>query len=123
MASPVQVAQQLGGFYYQTFKTNRGQLASLYKDQSVLSWNGEEVKGAAAIATKLTELPFEKVEFNVMNCDAQISNPDIGTIIVLVSGQLSIDDGPGLNFTQAFQLVPEGGSYWIYNDIFRLVLQ
>lgn len=23
-------------------------------------------------------------------------------------------------FSQTFQLVPEGGSYWVFNDIFRL---
>jgi hypothetical protein len=26
-----------------------------------------------------------------------------------------------MNYTQTFQLMPEGGSYYVHNDIFKLV--
>ncbi len=27
-----------------------------------------------------------------------------------------------MNYTQTFQLLPDGGSYFVFNDVFRLVL-
>lgn len=33
-----------------------------------------------------------------------------------------VDDSPHpMNYSQTFQLLPEGGSYYVFNDIFRLV--
>ena len=33
-----------------------------------------------------------------------------------------VDDQPQpMNYTQTFQLMPEGGSYFVQNDVFRLV--
>lgn len=45
-----------------------------------------------------------------------------GSIIVLVSGALMVDEQPQpMNFVQTFTLAPENGSYFVYNDVFRLV--
>jgi hypothetical protein len=33
---------------------------------------------------------------------------------------LQIDDSPPLQFSQVFQLIKEGGTYWVFNDVFRL---
>jgi Nuclear transport factor 2 (NTF2) domain len=35
-------------------------------------------------------------------------------------GQVDEEQKP-MNFTQTFQLMPESGSYFVFNDIFKLV--
>ncbi|KAI9225195.1 MAG: nuclear transport factor 2, partial [Piptocephalis tieghemiana] len=91
------------------------------RDVSVLSFEGNEFKGSADISEKLTTLPFQKVEHRVVTCDAQFSNPANNAIIVVVTGQLLVDEGQQpMQFSQTFQLVQEGESFWVYNDVFRL---
>ncbi|THW69885.1 hypothetical protein D6D25_00785 [Aureobasidium pullulans] len=67
-------------------------------------------------------LPFEKVQHEVASLDAQPSN-EAGGILVLVAGRLLVDDEQRpMSYTQSFQLLPDGaGSYYVFNDIFRLV--
>jgi len=42
-------------------------------------------------------------------------------VIVMVSGMLQTDDDPPLPFSQVFNLLPAGDSYYVYNDIFSIV--
>jgi len=87
----------------------------------MLTFEGAAIQGVSAIIEKLTGLPFAKVEHKVSTCDAQPSSPGTPSILVTVSGQLIVDDSPNpLAFTQTFHLIPEGGSYYVYNDMFRL---
>lgn len=73
------------------------------------------------IIEKLTSLPFQKVLHKVTTRDAQPSSPSVASLIVNVTGLLVIDDSPNpLQFSQVFHLIPEGGSYYVFNDIFRL---
>ncbi|KAH9948121.1 nuclear transport factor 2 [Amylocystis lapponica] len=115
------IAKQFTDFYYTTFDTNRGGLQSLYRDVSMLSWEGSPILGAADISEKLTTLPFEKVQHKITTLDAQPSSPGVASMIVSVTGLLLVDDSTNpLQFSQVFQLIPDGGSYYVYNDIFRL---
>ncbi|DAA78319.1 TPA_exp: Uncharacterized protein A8136_4295 [Trichophyton benhamiae CBS 112371] len=122
MADFAQVAKQFVEFYYQTFDENRGNLRSLYRDQSMLTFETTSIQGAAAILEKLTSLPFKKVAHQVATLDAQPSNEN-GGIMVMVTGALLVDDSPApMNYSQTFQLLPDGaGSYFVFNDVFRLV--
>ncbi|KJK64945.1 NTF2 like protein [Aspergillus parasiticus SU-1] len=61
-------------FYYNTFDQNREQLAALYRDQSMLTFETSSVQGVANINEKLTSLPFQKVAHQVSTLDAQPSN-------------------------------------------------
>ncbi|KAL1934096.1 hypothetical protein VTP01DRAFT_6278 [Rhizomucor pusillus] len=121
MADFQEVAKAFVEFYYKTFDANRQELLPLYREQSLLTFEGSQFMGAANIVEKLTSLPFQKVAHRISTIDAQPSNPQGGTIIVTVTGQLLVDEeqNPQM-FSQTFQLVPEGGSYWVFNDIFRL---
>ncbi|KAF2097368.1 putative nuclear transport factor NTF-2 [Rhizodiscina lignyota] len=115
------VAEQFVQFYYKTFDESRGQLAALYRDKSMLTFENQATLGAAGIVEKLTNLPFQKVAHQVASLDAQPSNEQ-GGILVLVTGVLLVDEEQrAMSYTQAFQLVPEGGSFYVYNDVFRLV--
>ncbi|KAI0694161.1 nuclear transport factor 2 [Cerioporus squamosus] len=121
MADINAIAKQFTDFYYTTFDTNRAGLQNLYRDVSMLSWEGTPIMGASAISEKLTTLPFEKVQHKVTTMDAQPSSPSVASMIVSVTGLLLVDDSPNpLQFSQVFQLIPDAGSYYVYNDIFRL---
>ena len=44
------------------------------------------------------------------------------SMLVLVTGKLSIDGNPPLLFSETFQLVATGpGQYYVHNQMFRLI--
>ncbi|MCJ1431395.1 Nuclear transport factor 2 [Xylographa pallens] len=56
-----------------------------------------------------------------MTLDAQPSN-ESGGILVLVTGALLVDEEQrSMNYTQVFQLMPDQGSYFVFNDVFKLI--
>ncbi|KAI8071634.1 nuclear transport factor 2 [Gongronella butleri] len=122
MADINAVARSFVEFYYQTFDTGRQQLVNLYRDSSMLTFEGGQVQGANAIVERLVGLPFQKVAHQISTIDAQPSSPDGASIIVIVTGLLLVDEeqNPQM-FSQTFHLIPEGGSYWVFNDVFRLI--
>ncbi|KAL5357820.1 hypothetical protein BJX96DRAFT_145283 [Aspergillus floccosus] len=122
MADFQNIAQQFVKFYYDAFDTNRQGLAGLYRDHSMLTFETSSVQGVAGIIDKLVSLPFQKVVHQVGTLDAQPSNTE-GGILVMVTGALLVDEEQKpMNYTQTFQLLPDGqGSYFVFNDIFRLV--
>ncbi|CAD6446671.1 edd439cc-fd5b-4616-b043-2da89aa142d0 [Sclerotinia trifoliorum] len=122
MASFHDVAKQFTEFYYNQFDADRKQLAPLYRDTSMLTFESASLLGAPAIVEKLVSLPFEKVKHQVSTLDAQPTG-DLGGILILITGALLVDEEQRpMNYSQAFQLMPDGaGSYFIFNDIFKLV--
>ncbi|KAF3184001.1 Nuclear transport factor 2 [Orbilia oligospora] len=115
------VAEQFITYYYQTFDSNRQGLSGLYRPTSLLTFESSQTQGAADITEKLVGLPFQKVEHQVATKDAQ-PLPGGSGIVVLVTGALKVDDSPApLSFAQTFILLPEGGSYFVAHDIFKLV--
>ncbi|KAI9600210.1 hypothetical protein KEM48_000624 [Puccinia striiformis f. sp. tritici PST-130] len=122
MSDPTQIASQLKKYFYLDSDTDRGQLAPLYRDHSMLTFEANPYLGTANIVKKLQELPFAKVTHQVHTLDAQPSNSATPSIIVLVTGALQIDGETNpLRFSQAFHLVSEDGSFFVLNDVFRLV--
>jgi len=121
MADINAIAKQFVDFYYQTFAADRKNLKALYRDDSMLTFEGSPIQGTVAILEKLESLPFQKVQHKVTTLDAQPSSPTAANVLVSVTGVLLVDDSENpLNFSQVFQLIPEGNTYYVYNDIFRL---
>ncbi|KAF5324542.1 hypothetical protein D9611_004249 [Ephemerocybe angulata] len=115
------VGKQFADFYYQTFDGNRANLGPLYRDFSMLTFEGSPIQGTTNILEKLTSLPFQTVKHIVTTMDVQPTTD--GKILVLVTGMLQVDDSPNpLAYNQVFHLVPEGTTYFVLNDIFRLNL-
>ncbi|KAJ2969148.1 hypothetical protein NQ176_g8822 [Zarea fungicola] len=115
------VAKQFIEFYYNQFDGDRNSLATLYRDQSMLTFESASVLGAKNITEKLVSLPFQKVKHQVATLDAQPGMIE-GSIIILVTGQLLVDEEQRpMNYTQSFQLAREGGQYFVFNDLFKLV--
>ncbi|KAK0382809.1 hypothetical protein NLU13_9904 [Sarocladium strictum] len=117
-----EVAKQFIEFYYNTFDGDRKGLHSLYREQSMLTFESASVLGAAPITEKLAGLPFEKVKHQVDTLDAQPTMNE-GGIIILVTGKLLVDEEQRpMNYTQTFQLARDpSGTYFVFNDIFKLV--
>jgi len=92
---------------------------SLFSDQSMLTFEGEQFMGQQPIYGKLSS--FGKVAHQIKTLDVQPTNNN--GILAFVSGELSIDDGQPMMFTEVFHL-QQGGSqgYFVLNDIFRLNL-
>ncbi|PYH76583.1 putative nuclear transport factor NTF-2 [Aspergillus uvarum CBS 121591] len=121
MSAFTEIAQQFVQFYYQTFDADRSSLAGLYRDHSMLTFETSSIQGVSSIVEKLTSLPFQKVVHKVNTLDAQPSSQD-GSILVMVTGALLVDEEQNpMNYTQSFNLIPENGSYYVQNDIFRLI--
>ncbi|KAE8212103.1 hypothetical protein CF319_g5336 [Tilletia indica] len=118
------IATEFTNFYYQTFDSNRAQLASLYRPNSMLTFEGQPFQGTESIVEKLVSLPFQKVAHQVATRDVQPTGSDQSSLFVLVTGHLVVDDGEHpMSYTQAFTLAPDGaGSFYVYNDCFRLNL-
>lgn len=87
----------------------------------MLTFEGEQFQGPVSIVQKLSGLPLFKVEPQIDTLDAQPSAV-AGAIIIFITGRLIIDnEGMPQRFSQTFQLLPTaGGSYFVFNDIFRL---
>ncbi|KAJ2052127.1 Nuclear transport factor 2 [Coemansia sp. S2] len=114
------IAKQFVDYYYQTFDSDRSSLAPLYRDMSMMSWEGTQMQGPKNIVEKLVSLPFTRVAHKVTTIDTQPSLPNVNAVVIAVTGQLLVDDETKpQQYTQLFQLVEEGG-FFIYNDIFRL---
>lgn len=86
----------------------------------MLTFETSQLQGAKDIVEKLVSLPFQKVAHRVSTLDAQPSSPN-GEILVMVTGELLIDEEQNpQRYSQVFHLKPEGNSYFVFNDIFRL---
>lgn len=73
--------------YYNTFATNRPALATLYQEQSMMTFEGEKFAGGA-ITQKLTSLPFQQCQHRVVSLDAQ---PSVSQgVNIFVTGQLIV---------------------------------
>ncbi|KAK4454135.1 nuclear transport factor 2 [Podospora aff. communis PSN243] len=121
MADFNEIAKQFVAHYYTTFDTDRKNLAPLYREGSMLTFQSDQLMGAASIGEKLAGLPFTKVVHKYDRTDAQ---PTPSGILIVVAGQLLVDDGEQpLSYTQTFLLAQDpSGSYYVQNDIFNLVV-
>lgn len=106
--------------YYQMFDTNRQALASIYRDDSVMLFEGSPFQGATAIVQKLMSLSFQKVEHAITTIDSVLTI-DSGLLIMVV-GQLKTDNDPIHTFSETFYLKQFGDSLFVMNSVFRLSL-
>jgi hypothetical protein len=108
--------------YYNIFDSDRAKLQTLYRDQSMLTFESKQFMGTQAVMAHLQNLPFQKVQHQVKQVDCQPSG--CGGIVVFVIGSLLVDDGKNpIMFSQLFHLIPVDAArkdFWLHNDMFRL---
>eukprot|EP01006_Ploeotia_vitrea_P064469 TRINITY_DN87934_c0_g1_i1.p1 TRINITY_DN87934_c0_g1~~TRINITY_DN87934_c0_g1_i1.p1 ORF type:complete len:124 (+),score=1.12 TRINITY_DN87934_c0_g1_i1:67-438(+) len=112
-----QVGESFVTFYYGQFDSDRSKLEAVYKDQSLLTFEGSQFQGTGNILGKLKGLTFQKVAHQVQTTDCQ---PLPDGVLVVVSGLLKTDDDEPQRFCQSFKLSNDNGNYWVANDVFRL---
>ncbi|KAF8315805.1 nuclear transport factor 2 domain protein [Clavulina sp. PMI_390] len=123
-----EIARAFVSHYYPTFDSGlsaRNNLASLYRPESMLTWESNQVQGTQNIIAQLTKPGLEKVKHAVTTTDAQPS-PGNG-VVVVVTGSMVIDEAydKPLTFTETFHLQPipgQPGGFFVYNQIFKLIL-
>ncbi|KAM3858492.1 nuclear transport factor 2-like [Diretmus argenteus] len=125
MAVQKELWQQIGeGFvqeYYRQFDTtDRTGLGNLYSATACLTWEGSISLGRDAIGSKLIGLPFKAIQHRITEQDCQ-PTPD-SCILIMVIGQLKVDDDPIMGFHQVFLLRHQDGTWACSNDVFRLAI-
>ncbi|XP_029976705.1 nuclear transport factor 2-like [Salarias fasciatus] len=117
----VSLAESFVQEYYNQFdNTNRMGLSNLYSFDACLTWEGSPFQGKEAIAGKLVNLPFKRIKHIITKQDFQ---PTVdGCVLIMVFGQLQIDDERPMPFHQVFMLKFQNGGWACTNDVFRLGL-
>lgn len=99
---PDALAKAFVEHYYTTFDTNRGGLANLYQEGSMLTFEGQKIQGGQNITAKLTGLNFQQCQHQISTVDCQPSGP-AGGMLVFVSGNLQLaGEAHALKFSQVF---------------------
>eukprot|EP00823_Brevimastigomonas_motovehiculus_P006750 TRINITY_DN5674_c0_g1_i1.p1 TRINITY_DN5674_c0_g1~~TRINITY_DN5674_c0_g1_i1.p1 ORF type:complete len:152 (-),score=18.41 TRINITY_DN5674_c0_g1_i1:323-712(-) len=117
------IGRSFAKYYYTTFDTECKKLATLYKDASILTHEGEKYTGSTAIIGKLTAYvsKLKKCVHAVKTLDVQ---PVKNLILVFVTGDVKLDDSSiAIKFSETFCLTPTDEKmkdFWISNDVFRL---
>lgn len=94
--------------YYHLFDNDRASLCSLYRDTSMMTFEGHKIAGDRDISSKLAQLPFDQCRHVISTVDSQPSCPAAAAagIVVFVSGSLHL---PGedhhLRFSQVSLIV------------------
>ncbi|MER8103681.1 nuclear transport factor 2 family protein [Kitasatospora sp. NPDC094016] len=121
------IANSFVSHYYTTFDSGiagRPSLASLYRPESMLTWESQQFQGPQNILAQLTKPELATVKHKVNSKDAQPAPG--GGVLVTVTGSLAVDnafDKP-MSFAETFNLQPipgQPGGFFIYNQIFRLI--
>ncbi|KAG5510317.1 hypothetical protein JKF63_07645 [Porcisia hertigi] len=116
--------QQVGtGFvdhYYTYFSTQRSQLAGIYRPNTLLTWQREQMQGVDAIMARFSNLGFTEAAFKQDNVDCQ---PSIsGGVMVVVNGEVKLkDEQHSLKFNDVFHLAQDNGQWYVSNQIFNIV--
>jgi hypothetical protein len=88
----------------------------------MLTFEGQEFAGPAAIMGKLGALPAEIAYVGAPTLEVQPSPGPAGTgVIVFVTGKIQIGGPNALQFTEVFQVMAKGGQHYIHNQMMRLV--
>lgn len=121
------VAVTFTGHYYPGFDAGgatRRELETLYRPESMLTWESQQAQGTQNIIATLTKPELDTVKHSLTSTDAQPAPG--GGVLVTVVGNLAVDnafDQP-MPFTETFSLQPipgRPGGFFIHNQIFRLI--
>lgn len=117
----LEVGRSFINYFYQCYDGDRSALQGLYQDCSMLSFEGNEFMGSNSIMNKIGSLGCTFAH-DIKSTDIQPTSD--GGILICCTGLIKIDENPAMMFTETFIIRDMGGnSYYVHNDIFRLVLE
>lgn len=106
--------------YYQLFDSDRSKLAVVYSAASTFSFEKTTKVGQKEILAYLATLPGTKHAIKTMDVQT-VSGADKKVLLVFVTGDVTIEGSENpLKFCQTFQMIHNGTTYYVHNDIFRL---
>ena len=115
-----QVSKQFIEYYYTTYDKNRPALIQLYRPQSCFTQERARLQGAQQILEHLNNLPGVEHDPSSITADVQQVN-GVALLLIFITGKLRLEgESNALNFTETFQLVQDGASYYIGNHFFML---
>lgn len=114
-----EVAKAFISHFYTNMMHDRMKNIPLYRENSYMSYNGSNHQGVASINEKLSNLSFKTIAFQYQDLDIQPVHGD--GLLITVNGKLNMDNENTFSFCQIFVLMRDASSYYIQNDIFRLI--
>ncbi|CAH8387596.1 unnamed protein product [Eruca vesicaria subsp. sativa] len=121
-------AQIVGNAFVQKYYTHLyekpAEVYRFYLEESVLGRPGLDgkmvsVKSLKAINDQIMSVDYQNSKIQILTADSQASLKN--AVVTLVAGLVIGKDGERKSFTQSFFLVPQNGSYFVLNDVFRYV--
>lgn len=108
--------------YYNVLHQSPHVVHRFYTDQSKLSraeagMSADTVETQDRIREKIMSMDFGGIRAEIKTVDSQESLN--GSVLVLVTGSLSSQNGPERDFMQTFFLAPQERGYFVLNDICR----
>ncbi|KAH7833496.1 hypothetical protein Vadar_006930 [Vaccinium darrowii] len=105
--------------YYSTFDTNRPGMAQLYRENSMMTFEGQKFKGLQNIVNMFNSLPLPVCHHDISTVDCQPYGPP-GGMLAFVTGTLNV---PGqehpLKYSEIFNLIPIQDTFYVLNAILR----
>jgi len=105
--------------YYSTFDKNRPGMAELYRENSMMTFEGKKINGLQNIVNMFNSLPFPVCHHDISTVDCQPYGP-AGGVLAFVTGILNI---PGqerpVKFSEMFNLIPIQDTFYVSNAIVR----
>nr|VDD42358.1 unnamed protein product [Brassica oleracea] len=124
LADPHIVGNAFVKKYYNHLYESPSQVHRFYLEDSVLGRPGSDgemvsVNSLKAINEQIMSFDYENSKIQILTADSQASY--MSGVVTLVTGLLTVNDGERMRFSQSFFLVPQKGSYFVLNDVFRYV--
>lgn len=124
LADPHIVGNAFVQKYYNHLYESPAQVHRFYLEDSVLGRPGSDgemvsVNSLKAINEQIMAFDYENTKIQILTADSQASYKN--GVVTLVTGLLTVKDGERMRFSQSFFLVPQKGSYFVLNDVFRYV--
>eukprot|EP01084_Bolivina_argentea_P034026 62940_1 len=119
MSDPNAIGKSFVEHYYTTYCANRNGLSNLFKERSMMTYEGSQHQGTKSIMEKLSSLSFKTIKHDTKTMDVQPSGA--GGLIIVVTGDLFIDNSKNpIKFSEIFHLMKDNNAFWIHNLVFRL---
>lgn len=115
-----QVGKGFVGQYYPLYGANRASVAGVYRENSLMTYQGRQLQGVTNIMTFFAE----NVTFNAANFQAEDvdCHPTQGNgVLVVVNGLVAVEgETRPIRFNDTFILATDAaGAWYVSNQIFR----
>eukprot|EP00939_MAST-03C_sp_MAST-3C-sp1_P001353 g1353.t1 len=127
-ATPKQIAEGFLKAYYPMLDSpKRVGMANLYHADATMNFAGKTFVGKEQIQAKFNSLgstatgTAAAIAHDIKSFDAAWGPVPNQTVLIVVTGNIKIDNDNALQFCQALQLVNKGGNWALCNDMFQFV--